>query len=161
MSLRPCLPLLNLLLLLMWQALQTGFWVARHSGSLRRKIFIIFMTFVFSATTPQIIVQLGLRSTLCVQTQLKREGFSLHERSRKLNPRSGAGRHCHPAAHPEGLWQVRKHTAKISSGNLLMSLSNECFSRATLTQPCFALSMVFYLGIKFSSVVQKSHANPM
>lgn len=42
-----------------------------------------------------------------------------------------------------------------------MSLSNECFSRATLTQPCFALSMVFYLGIKFSSVVQKSHANPM
>lgn len=82
--------------------------------SLRRCLLFI-MTFVFSAKNPQISVQLGLHSTLSVETQLKSgEGFSLHDRSRKLNSRSGVGSHWQPAAHLEGLWQVLKPTMTVS-----------------------------------------------
>lgn len=74
---------------------------------------------------------------------------------------SAEGRHWHNVLYLDCRLQALKHTTRNSKGSWLTGLSNERFNHVRSPQTFFMLWMDFYLGIKFSSVVQKSHANPM
>lgn len=65
---------------------------------------------------------------------------------------------CCPLLHSCKRWAPSNN---LSPGNLLTSLSSQYFNHSTPTQNIFHALCSFYLGIKFSSVVQKRHANPM